>query len=124
LDCSDLVGSAGTASLLSTVLHDSAVLPSGINALSPFEKVVAQWLFHINIFFSLAGPDGEQRMPVIGSGNGNRIEVFVLERLANVPGSTWARPTPLVFDLVTRRAPQAGIWINQVRDLTSVSPSN
>src|SRR5262249_2896991 len=37
----------------------------------------------------LAGPDGHERVPVVRRGNGNSINRFVLEQLANVNKSLW-----------------------------------
>src|SRR2546430_4744895 len=42
------------------------------------------WLFHIHVFSGLAGPDGHQRVPMIGRSNGDGVDIFVLEQLANI----------------------------------------
>jgi len=40
--------------------------------------------FDVDIFAGLAGPDGHERVPVIGSGDGDGVDVFVFEEPANI----------------------------------------
>ena len=55
----------------------------GANELAAFAKCVMRaGLFHIDVFPRLAGPDGDQRVPVIGSCDGDGVNVFVFEKLA------------------------------------------
>jgi len=39
---------------------------------------------YIHIFSGLAGPDGHQRVPVIRSGDGDGVDIFVFQELTNV----------------------------------------
>ncbi len=66
------------------VLHNPVVLLDGAQQLPAFPPVVGERLFDVDVFARLAAPDGLQRMPVVGRGNGNRVNGFVLEQLAQV----------------------------------------
>ena len=58
-------------------LHDTLVLPCSLNDTTPLGNIVANGLFHINILSGLDGPNGDQRMPMIGGGYGNSVNVGV-----------------------------------------------
>ena len=55
-----------------------------------FADVVADRLFDVNVFAGLHGPDGGERVPVVGRGDGNRVDILVIDDFADVlfiPGS-------------------------------------
>ncbi len=70
--------------ILRAVLDDAFVLLRRSHELAAFINVVGKRLLDINILAGLASPDGSQRMPVVGGGNGDGVNVLVLERFADV----------------------------------------
>ena len=75
---------AGVGSPLAAVLADAIVFFYGADELAAFEGVVRAGFFHVDVFAGLAGPDGHQRVPVIGSGDGDGVDFLVFEKLAHV----------------------------------------
>src|SRR5690242_5458860 len=75
---------AGIGAGLAAVLADAIVFFYGANELAAFESVMRAGLFDVDILGGLTAPDGDERMPMIGSGDGDGVDVFVLEELANV----------------------------------------
>ena len=80
----DLAGPVQAAALLRAVLHDAAMLGGGLDALAAFEDVVADRLLDVHVLARLAGPDRDQRVPVIAGGHRHGVEILVIERRANV----------------------------------------
>ena len=74
----------GIRSRLASVLANAVVLLHGTHQLPSFKAVMRAWLFHIHVFPGLARPDGHQRVPMIGRSDGNGVDIFVLEQLANI----------------------------------------
>jgi hypothetical protein len=100
---------------LRAVLNDALEAARRIDGHSAFVNVVAARLFNIDILSRLAGPDGHQRMPVIGRGDRDGIEVLVIERLANVGDHRWL--ISAVFDFgLGPHFEQARVGIDQVGD--------
>ena len=75
-----LVG--GTA--LRAVLDDSVVLPRGLDGDAAFVHVVAARFFDVHVLARLAGPDRDQGVPVIGSGDRDGVDRLVFEHPADV----------------------------------------
>jgi len=75
---------AGVAAALGAVLDDGLVLAGGLDEFASFEDVVAARLFHVHVFAGLDGPDRQQRVPVVGRGDGDHVPLFVLQCLADV----------------------------------------
>src|SRR5580704_9429890 len=69
---------------LAAVLANAVVLFYGADELAAFKGVVRAGFFDVDVLAGLAGPDSHERVPVIGSGNGDGVDVFVFEELANV----------------------------------------
>lgn len=117
----DHLGFAVAAAVLRAVLHDTVVLLGRFDALATFEHVVANRLFNIHILAGLAGPNGNQRVPVIGGGNGDRVEVFVFECFAHIfhRGGTVAAP---LFDIDRATIVQIAIGIDEIGDLHPFAP--
>src|ERR1700732_990426 len=46
-------------------------------------------LFDVYVFPGLAGPDGHERVPMIGRGDGDGVNIFVFEQLANIDVGFW-----------------------------------
>ena len=70
---------------LGAVLHHAAVLFSRGHKLPSFINAVRERFLDIDVFARLAAPDGRQRMPMIGRGDGDGINLLVFQGLADVP---------------------------------------
>ena len=79
-------------------------------------QVVAAGLLNIYIFAGLAGPDGHQRVPVIGSGDCQGINGLVVQHLTDV-GHGSGRVLAFFLDLGDPGGKRPGIWINQRHNL-------
>ena len=77
-------GPAALAALLGAVLDDDAVFFRGLDALAAFEEGMAAGLFHVDVLAGLAAPDRQQRVPMVGAGDGNGIQILVFQGLAEV----------------------------------------
>src|ERR1700730_753282 len=75
---------AGVRPRLAAVLTNSVVLLYRTYQLASFKGVVRAVFFYVHIFPGLARPDGHQRVPMIGRGDGDGVDIFVLEELANI----------------------------------------
>ena len=65
-------------------LADGVALPDCIADSKAFRQVQRHRLLQIDVLARLAGGDGDQRVPVWRSGNDNRVEVFLLQHLAEI----------------------------------------
>ena len=65
-------------------LHDAVVLAGRLDHLPAFEDVVGGRLLHVHVLAGLAGPDRHQRVPVIGRGDHDGVDVLALQELAHV----------------------------------------
>ncbi len=74
----------GVAAALRAVLHDDAVFLLSLDRDAAFDHVVAHRLFDVDVLARLRSPDGDQRVPVVGSGDGDRVDRAVFEELADV----------------------------------------
>ena len=106
---------------LGAVLNDDAVFLLGFDRHAAFADVVAHGFFDVNVLAGLGGPNGDQRVPVVGRGDGNRIDVFVVERPADVVD---AFGFVLAFgpfgDAVHRPAQHVFIHVGQIGDFDVV----
>src|SRR5207253_9128174 len=75
-------------------------------------------LFHIDVFSGLASPNGHQRVPMIGRGNGDGVNFFVLEELANINIGFWLWQTHLL-DVIEALVQYVFIDIAQSGELRS-----
>ena len=78
---------APVAAALGAVLDDALVLVRGLDALAAFPDLVADRLFDVDVLAGLAGPDGDERVPVVGRGGGDGVDFLVVEELADVARS-------------------------------------
>ncbi len=69
---------------LSTGLGNAAGFLGGGDKLAAFPDVVGNGFFDVDIFAGLQGPDAHERVPVIGGGNSDGVEIGCGEELANV----------------------------------------
>ena len=72
------------AAALRADLHHALVFARGLDHLLPFEDVVAGGLFDVDVLAGLAGPDGGERVPVVGQRHGDGVHVLVGEDLPHV----------------------------------------
>ena len=75
----------GTGPGLRAALDDAAVLPSGRHHLPAFPDVVRERFLHIDVLSRLAGPNGGQRMPMVGGGQDDGVHFFALKHSAEIP---------------------------------------
>ncbi len=73
------------AALLRAHLHNAAVLARRLDRKRTLANRVAQRFFKVNVFARLAGCDHLRDMPLLVAGDDNRVDVLVLEQLAEVP---------------------------------------
>ena len=73
---------AGAA--LRAMLNHALVVARSLDTLPPFEHVMAAGLLDVHVLPRLAGPDGNQGMPVVRRRDGNRIHVLALEQFPDV----------------------------------------
>src|SRR5580700_4527500 len=90
---------AGVGARLAAVLANAVVLFYGAHQLAAFKPVVRARFFNINVFPGLTGPDGHQRVPMIGRGDRDRVYLFVFKQLANIDVRFWLWQAHL-FDLL------------------------
>ncbi len=111
----DFTGPAALAALLGAVLDDDAVFFRGLDALAAFEDRVAARLFHVDVLAGLAAPDRQQRVPVVGAGDGNGVQVLVFQGLAEVLHARG--PVAGTFlDALDRGGEERAVGIDQVGD--------
>ena len=65
-------------------LDDPVVLPRRVDGLPSLGNVVADRLLDVNILARLAGPDGRERVPVVGRGDRDGVDLGVVEDPAEV----------------------------------------
>ena len=75
---------AGIGAGLAAVLANAIVFFYGADELAAFEGVMRAGLFDVDVFRGLAAPNGDERVPMIGSGDGDGVDFLVFEELANV----------------------------------------
>src|SRR5262249_46130235 len=116
LDRGDLTGAVRVAPLLGTMLEHPAILPGGLHDTAALPDGVSHRLFDVNVLAGLHGPDGQERMPVVGRGDGNCVQVWVVQRFANVlyAGRFVAALFP---DLFPSGFEQAAVRVDQIGDL-------
>src|SRR4029453_18046087 len=65
-------------------LNDTVVLASGLDDLPALPNLVRNWLFDVDVFAGLNCPNGAERVPMVGRGEGDRIDFFILQQFADV----------------------------------------
>src|SRR4051812_5057026 len=83
-----------------------------------FMHIVAAWLLDVHVLTRLASPDRDQRMPMVGRGDGHRVEVLVVQGLANVLHRLGC-VARLVLDPFGGRGEQPAVGIDNIADLDS-----
>ena len=70
--------------MLRAHLHDALGLALHLDHAHAFVDVVAGGLFAVDVLAGLHGPDGGERVPVVGSGDGDGLDAGVGEHLPHV----------------------------------------
>ena len=83
-DVLERLGEAGPLARAVRGLDDPLVLAGRLDHLAAFEDVVGRGLLDVHVLARLAGPDRRQRVPVVGRGDDDRVDVLVVEQLAQV----------------------------------------
>ena len=81
-------------------LTNTIVLRRRLNVATPFAHVVADRLLDVNVFTGLHGPDRGQGVPVVSGGDGDRVNLLVLEDAPHIGTEfestvVWMHPDPL-----------------------------
>src|SRR5439155_24758797 len=63
---------------------DPIVVPRGLDDAPAFADVVADRLLDVDVLAGLNGPDGRQRVPVIGRGDADDVDVAVFHDAAQI----------------------------------------
>jgi hypothetical protein len=66
------------------MLHDTIVFLRRRHQLPAFENVMAARLLDVDVLARLARPDADQRVPVVGRGDRDRIDGFVFQQLPHI----------------------------------------
>jgi hypothetical protein len=74
----------GSAALLGADLHDALVAPGGVDHPAAFADEQRHRLLDKDVLARGARHDGHQRVPVVGAGDADGIDVFVVEQAAEV----------------------------------------
>src|ERR1039457_6859044 len=72
------------AAALRTDLHHAAGFAGHFDYAFAVVDVVTGGLFAVDILAGLAGPDGGERVPVVGGGDGDGVDFFIGEELAHI----------------------------------------
>src|SRR5262249_32063295 len=75
---------AGHAAALGTGLADAVVLAGRLDDAPALADVMADRLLDVDVLAGLDGPDGHQRVPVVGRGDADDVDAIVVEQLAEV----------------------------------------
>src|SRR6185295_5229432 len=108
---------------LRAVLHDPPVLPGGAHELAPFPQVVRARLLDVDVFARLAGPDGDQRVPVIRGRDRHRIDAWILEEPPHIDERSRVAPdlaSPLVEQRLIDVAQRGDLDVRHARKRVEV----
>ena len=103
------------AAALRADLDNPVELPCGADHLPRFPDAVAGRLLDIDVLAGLAGPDGSQGMPVVGRGDHEGVDGFVIEHVTDVLDGFRRSPAEL-RGLGGALGQAAGINIGEIRN--------
>ncbi len=84
MDELDRLAEAAPPAALRAAGGDPLVLSRRLDELRALPNIVRDGLFDVDIFARLHGPDGGERVPVISGGDGDRVDLLVLEDAAHI----------------------------------------
>jgi hypothetical protein len=94
---------------------DPAVPARRLDHAAAFSDVVADRLLDVDVLARLTRVNRHQRMPVIGSGNGDRVDCRILEDAPEVGCRLW-RPSPFLLREAERRLEMALVDVHDMGD--------
>ena len=97
------------------MLHDPIIFSRSFDDSAAFEDVVAARLFDQHVLSRLAGPDGQQRVPMVGRRDGDGVECALSSSTPRNPGRTRGILPATLLHAALRRE-QAAVGINQPGD--------
>ena len=106
----------GVGAALRAVLHDAVVFPRGLDELAALEDVVAARLLDVHVLARLAGPNRQQRVPMVRRGDRDGVEILVVEHLAEVLHAL-GRVAAALLDRRAAGSEQPAVGIDQIGDL-------
>jgi len=71
----DAGGEARLGAILGADLDDAVVFRGGCDHLAAFPDRVAHRFFDVDVFASLTGPNGEERVPMVGGDDEDGVDV-------------------------------------------------
>jgi len=80
--CAFLDGGAGA--LLGAGLDDPVVFAGSLDHFTTFPDGMADGFFDVDVFSCLAGPDGQEGVPMVGGGDDDGVEVIAVQGVADV----------------------------------------
>ncbi len=80
LEFLDAFANFGAGAALGAVLDDAVVLAGRLDHLAALEEVVRARLLDVDVLAGLAGPDGFQGVPMVGSGQGHGVDRLVVQQ--------------------------------------------
>ncbi len=104
---------------LRALLDDAAVFPRRLDQLAALEDIVAAGLLHVDVLARLARPNRLQRVPMVRRGDGNGVQVLVVEHFPKVLEAL-GRIAAVVLDPPAPRGEQPAVGIDQVGDLDAL----
>jgi hypothetical protein len=105
-----------TADSLASMVAAMGITDIGFHDLPAFEDVVAARLLHVHVFARLTGPDGQQRVPMVGRDNGNGVKRLVVQHAAEVLDALGRVAGQFPHDGASS-GEQAAVGIDEVGDL-------
>jgi hypothetical protein len=103
-------------------LDDAVVFARGLDELAALGNVVATRLLDVHVLARLTGPDGQQRVPVVGSGDRNDVQVLVIQNRAEVLNAMGRVAAALLHRFATG-CKQPGVGIDQICNLDVLHPA-
>ena len=114
-------GDPRVTAALRAVLHDDAVLLLGFHRDASFRHIVAERLFHIHMLAGLCPPDRHQAVPMVGRGDGDRIDGRILQHPADIADSPSGQaPSGLLLKCGHRAGEHVGVRVDHGGDFDIV----
>ncbi len=89
LQSGDGFADGGPTSALRAMLHDFRVFAGRLDEPFSFARIVAAGLFDVDMLAGVHGQDRRRRVPMIGSGDHNRIERLIVQDTPKVADALW-----------------------------------
>ncbi len=110
-----LIGPFLDGAVLGAVLNDAPIFLRCFDQFSSFEDVVTERFLDVNVFACLTSPDRHQAVPMVGGGDGNDVDLLVVQHLSHVLDAIGGI-LELTRDELLAAIVKAGVGIDQVGD--------